>query len=425
MALVLRAHRLLLDSAAEVIQNGAVIVSGDRIQDAGSWTDLRNRLLSDATVQDLGDVTLMPGLFDCHVHLSMDPSSLNATTDSNLSEPEMLDLMTLNASKLLDAGVTTARDLGSPGVVGAIIRDLIAAGEIEGPRLQVAHAPITVPGGHACAMGGEAEGVDGVRAEVIKRAAEGANLVKVMSTGGFMTAGTHPGKARYSLEQLKAIVEEAHKHGMPVTTHATGTEGIERAVDARLDSIEHCAWISGDNTHFEQNIAKKMVEYDIAVCPTMNTACVEHNYFCPWDSRKAIVSNLTQLRSAGVKMIVGTDAGIPLCRFERYFDGLTVLADAGYTVREIIASATSIPASICGLANETGRIASGFSADLAAFEGDVLGKGGVLAFGKPKFVMARGQVHKLQEITEVGDVAKQAQDTVRALRKGAGLPDIL
>lgn len=157
----------------------------------------------------------------------------------------------------------------------------------------------------------------------------------------------------------------------------------------------------------------------------MNTACVEHNYFCPWDSRKAIVSNLTQLRDAGVKMIVGTDAGIPLCRFERYHDGLTVLADAGYTVREIIASATSIPAAVCGLTEETGKIAPGFSADLAAFQGDVLGKDGVLAFGRPKLVMARGRVHELQEIAEVGDVAKEAQDTVRKLRKGAGLPDIL
>ena len=114
-----------------------------------------------------------------------------------------------------------------------------------GPRLKVAHAPITVPGGHAHAMGGVAQGVDEVRAEVRKRASEGADLIKVMSTGGFMTAGSHPSQARYTLEELMAIKDEATKFGMPVTTHATGTQGIERAVDARLDSIEHCAWISG------------------------------------------------------------------------------------------------------------------------------------------------------------------------------------
>ena len=164
-----------------------------------------------------------------------------------------------------------------------------------------------------------------------------------------------------------------------------------------------------------------MVEYDIAVCPTMNTACVSHNYFCPWDNRAAIVSNLSSLRKAGVKMIVGTDAGIPLCHFERYVDGLTVLHDAGYTPREIIASATSLPASICGLASETGKIAPGMAADLAAFEGNPLES--VEAFGKPVFVMARGKEHLLTPIAEVIEsAAVEVVKIVERLRSGAGLP---
>jgi imidazolonepropionase-like amidohydrolase len=94
-------------------------------------------------------------------------------------------------------------------------------------------------------MGGAAQGIEGVRVEVIKRAKEGADLIKVMSTGGFMTAGSHPSQARYTVEELEAIKDEAQKYGMKVTTHATGTQGIERAVHAKLDSIEHCAWING------------------------------------------------------------------------------------------------------------------------------------------------------------------------------------
>jgi imidazolonepropionase-like amidohydrolase len=154
--------------------------------------------------------------------------------------------MISNCSKLLDAGITTARDLGSKGLLGVKIRDLINAGSLFGPRLQVAHAPITVPGGHAHAMGGVAQGIEGVRVEVRKRANEGADLIKVMSTGGFMTAGSHPSQARYTVKELEAIKDEAVKFGMKVTTHATGTQGIARAVDARLDSIEHCAWINGE-----------------------------------------------------------------------------------------------------------------------------------------------------------------------------------
>lgn len=203
-----------------------------------------------------------------------------------MTDEELIVVMTSNASKLLDAGITTVRDLGSRGVLGAYLRDHIASGEIMGPRMQVAHAPITVPGGHCFRLGGEAQGVDEVQAMVRKRAGEGADLIKVMTTGGFMTAGTHPATARYTLEELKAIKAEAMKFGMPVTTHATGTEGIERAVDAKFDSIEHCAWlsgkssrrvicrsqliwISGDRTKFDERIAKKMLDYDIAVCPTV------------------------------------------------------------------------------------------------------------------------------------------------------------
>jgi cytosine/adenosine deaminase-related metal-dependent hydrolase len=153
----------------------------------------------------------------------------------------------------------------------------------------------------------------------------------------------------------------------------------------------------------------------------MNTACVEHNYFCPWDSRQAIVSNLTSLRRAGVKMIVGTDAGIPLCHFERYADGLTVLADAGYTNREIIASATDIAAGVCGLSEETGKLHPGMVADMVALGGNPLED--IHAFERPVFVMARGKEHKLTPIAPVADGATAAaKEIAERLRKGAGLP---
>ena len=177
-----------------------------------------------------------------------------------------------------------------------------------------------------------------------------------------MTFGSHPSEARYSVDELVAIRKEAHAAGRKVTTHAQGVEGIRRAVEAGFDSIEHCSWSVRDGTKFDQDIASQIVERDIAVCPTMNTvssatyseclvcadlcydsqACTEHCYFCPWDAREAIIANLRALRQAGARMIVGTDAGIPLCFFERYADGLSVLQDAGYTAREVIHSATKV-----------------------------------------------------------------------------------
>lgn len=204
------------------------------------------------------------------VHLQLDPSGINST-DVALSDDELLPLMQRNAAKLLDAGVTTARDLGARGMTAIAIREMIKDGTTPGPRLQCANAPLTVAGGHAHSMGGVCEGIEGIRAEVRKRAAEGADLIKVMATGGFMTAGSHPSKARFSQAEMDAIADEAKKAGLRVTTHATGTEGIERAADARFDSIEHCAWISSDGKAvFDKSVARKLVEYDIAVCPTVN-----------------------------------------------------------------------------------------------------------------------------------------------------------
>lgn len=178
--------------------------------------------------------------------------------------------MKKHAAKLLDAGVTTARDLGSQGVTSITIRDKIARHEIPGPRLQCANAPLTVPGGHACSMGGECSGVEGCRQEVRKRKAEGADLIKAMATGGFMTAGTHVWEGRYSQEEMDAMADEAHKCDMPITTHAIGTEGIERAVNAGFDCIEHCSWLAKDRkAKFDAAIAKKMVEKGVAACPTV------------------------------------------------------------------------------------------------------------------------------------------------------------
>lgn len=436
MAIAIRALRVLPSATSEVIKDGAVIVEGDRIVKVGAWDELKASV-HPQSVKELGDVTLMPGLFDCHVsdravviacvpctdipnqvHLQLDPSGVLSSAKPTLTEDEMLPHMAKSASLLLDAGVTTARDLGSGGMSGPQTRDRIARGEIPGPRLQCANAPLTVPGGHGHYLGGECSGVEGVRAEVRKRAAEGADLIKVMSTGGFMTAGSRPSVARYTLEEMFAIKDEARKFSLPVTTHATGTQGIDRAADAGFDCIEHCSWINdAGKAVFDPAVAKKLVDDNIAVCPTMNTACTSHSYFCPWDERDAIVENLRKMREAGIWLVAGTDSGIGLCRFERYADGLGVLVDAGFTLKEIAYIATESAARACGLENETGKLAPGLAADLAAFEGNPLAN--IEAYGKPRFVMALGREHKLTPIAPLGDIKADADRALRILRQGA------
>ncbi|KAI8310243.1 hypothetical protein K4K59_008467 [Colletotrichum sp. SAR11_240] len=246
MPSIIRSSRLLRQSFAELIDDGAVVINGNQIEDVGPWDSIKAKW-QDLPVTNLGDVTLMPGLFDCHVHLQMDPSGTNTSTDVNLPDEELLPLMQRNAAKLLDAGVTTARDLGARGMTAIAIREMIKDGTIPGPRLHCANAPLTVAGSHAHSMGGVCEGIAGVRAEVRKRVAEGADVIKVMATGGFMTAGSHPSKARFSQAEMDAIADEAQKAGLPVTTHATDGKAV-----------------------FDRTVARKLVEHDIAVCPTVN-----------------------------------------------------------------------------------------------------------------------------------------------------------
>jgi imidazolonepropionase-like amidohydrolase len=221
---------------------------------------------------------------------------------------------------------------------------------------------------------------------------------------------------------MDAIAHEARLHNLPVTTHATGTEGISRAAQAKFNSIEHCAWITpSKKAQFDPAVAGLIVANDIAVCPTMNSACTEEDYFCPWDRREAVLQNLRLGREMGVKFIVGTDAGVGFCPFERYADGLQVLGDAGYTNREIIAGATDVAAQVCGLAHVTGKLETGMDADLAAFKGNVLED--LKAFERPVFVMARGREHALSPIAPMKDAHEAKMAVLKVLREGAGMKD--
>ena len=411
--MILTAARLLTDASAPLIHDAAVAVSNGVITYAG----LRNSA-PDGPVTALGDVTLMPGLIDCHVHLCQDPGSGEVTLEMSSDHDALSRRMTANAQRLLDAGVTTARDLGAPGTLGTRVRDLLAATPDATPRILAANAPITVTGGHAASMGGIADGVDQVRAMVKQHAEDGVDLIKVMTTGGFMTPGSHPSEARYTVAELTALVAEAHARSLPVTTHALGVEGIERAVIAGVDCIEHCGWVTRTGTEFDPRIAEMIVLRGIAVSPTMNTACTAADYMCPWDERDAVVGNLRALISLGAIIVAGTDAGIPLVHFERYADCLDTFAEAGMTPRQAIASATSIAADVCGLADVTGRLAPGLRADVIAVDGDPTES--LACLHHPRFVLADGLRHEIRE-TDLGTGDSAARERIRRnLEQGAG-----
>ncbi|MGW4079805.1 amidohydrolase family protein [Streptomyces asiaticus] len=414
----LTAARLLTESSAPLIHDAVVCVEDDTIAYAGPRGSAPAWASTAETVTDLGDTTLMPGLIDCHVHLCQDPTSSGLLVGISSDQDDLRRTMVANARRLLDAGVTTARDLGAPGTLGTEIRDRLTTLTHATPRMLVANAPITVAGGHAWSMGGVADGVDQIRERVREHAEQGVDLIKVMTTGGFMTPGSHPSQTRYSLDELTALVTEAHAHGLPVTTHVLGVEGIERAVLAGVDCIEHCGWVTQTGTRFDPRIAAMIIERGVIVSPAMNTACTAEHYMCPWDERDSVIGNLRELIALDAIVVAGTDAGIPLVHFERYADCLEVYLDAGMNHRQVIASATDVAAEACGLKDVTGRLAPGLSADLIAVDRDPTQD--IAGLHKPGFVMAAGRPHPIRDTTlDTGDA--EARDRIRRrLEAGAG-----
>jgi imidazolonepropionase-like amidohydrolase len=283
-----------------------------------------------------------------------------------------------------------------------------------------------VTGGHAWALGGEADGPTDVVRTVRRLRKEGADLLKIMTTGGFMTPGSRPWESRFSEEELAAACDEAHRIGMKVTTHALSVEGIARAVRAGVDSIEHCGWVTHEGIRFDPEVAALIAERGVFVCPTMNSACVADPYFCPWGPREDVVTNLRRMREAGITLITGTDCGIPLVPADGYHDGLLVMAESGMSPREVVQASTSDAARACGLDGETGRLEEGLAADIIGVPGDPTEDLDVLR--DPQFVMAGGRVHPTTPPREIRteEYRREAHQLVQQLHEGSGrAPDAL
>jgi imidazolonepropionase-like amidohydrolase len=384
---------LLTSASAEMIPRGGVLVDGPVIVAAGPLESLAP-LAGPAEVVDLGGLTLMPGLVDVHVHLGFDGGPDPVARMKAETDAEQLVLMLHSARALLRAGITTARDLGARGFLDVVVRDAIAHGLADGPRLVTAARPLTPTGGHCWFMGGECDNADELRRMVRLHHKMGADLIKVMSTGGFMTTGSAPWYAQFTAAELTAIVAEAHRLGKRVAAHAHGAEGIARAVAARVDSIEHCSFSGLDGKYgaaFDPAVADEMAAQGIYAGPTMNIRTLQMHAQVGAARAKVI----TGLYSRGVQIISGTDAGIRNCPHDAFASGLEALVLAGLPVRETLVAATERAARALGLDDRTGTLEPGKDADLIAVRGDPLADIAVLH--NVELVVARGREYFLGE----------------------------
>ena len=400
----LRAARVLHVETGEIEEPGLVTVEDDRITAVGAGAEVGGDVL------DLGNVTLLPGLMDMEVNLLMGGRGETGVLSHVQDDPPLRMLRAVgNARRTLRSGFTTVRNLGLFVKTGGYLLDValakaIDAGWIEGPRIVPAGHAITPTGGHldptmfaAFAPGimslsleeGIANGVDEVRKAVRYQIKHGAQLIKVCASGGVMSHTGTPGAQHYSDEELRAIVDEAHRRGLKVAAHTHGAAAVRSAVEAGIDCIEH-GFLLDDDT-----IALMAERGTFLVPTTALTEGMDLSGAAPELKAKAAeVFPLAQTVvaravKAGVKIAVGTDA--PAIPHGRGAQELIAMVKRGMTPLEVLQAATVNAAELIG-AEDRGRIAEGLLADLVAVPGNPLED--ISATADVRFVMKGGKVFR-------------------------------
>jgi imidazolonepropionase-like amidohydrolase len=330
-----------------------------------SAVDYHGACRQDMALIDLGESTLLPGLVDAHSHLCWDPGGEPEDLAGD-SHQVLLDRARRHAQAALSAGITTIRDLGDRDFATLSLREEYRRGTTIGPELLVSGPPLTRSGGHCWFLGGEADGAEALVDAVNERAARGVDWIKVMATGGFTTAGTDPWQPQYNRDQLVAVVEAAHRAGLPVTAHAHATAGIAAALAAGVDGIEHCTFLGESGVVASPDVVEALVAKGVWCGITIGRVVPE----MPEDIVALVEDlrrNMRLLMDSGVRVAFSTDAGVDAAKPH---DALPLeLADLsrhGFTATEVLTGATAAAAASCGLGHRKGRIAPGYDADLVA-----------------------------------------------------------
>jgi imidazolonepropionase-like amidohydrolase len=398
---VVKAARLIDGLGGAPLANAVVMIENDRITHVGAGLAVP----AGAQVIDLGSATLLPGLIDCHTHITGQPGENFYDDQFRKSPIDSAVLAHLYARRTLEAGFTTVRDVGSAEYVDIALRNAINHGDIPGPRILAAGLAISATGGHGDLNGyspyitfhtftGVADGVDQIRKLVRTNVKLGADVIKVLATAGVLSEEESVGGPQYSQEELNALVEEATMWERRVAAHAHGAEGIKRAIRAGVTSVEHASFIDDEGIGLAKAKGTWLV-MDIYNDDYIMAEYQRKGYPEQILDKERLVGrtqreNFRKALQAGAKLAYGTDAGV----YPHGWNGkqFAKMVEFGMTPMQAIQSATFSASEVLGWRDRVGSIEAGRFADLVAVAGDPLRD--ITELERVRFVMKGGHIVK-------------------------------
>jgi imidazolonepropionase-like amidohydrolase len=386
---LLRAARVLDGEGGSPLAPGAVLLDGERVAALGRAGELRAPDGAGAAEVDYGEATILPGLVDAHTHL-VAPGDGTPGDDIAREEDHLLLLQAAkNARTLLHSGVTTLRENGAKGRVAFALREGVRRKLAPGPRMVICGRPITITGGHMGYFGSEADGEDAVRAAVRQLVKEGADYIKIVATGG-STRTSDPNRASYTVAELRAITDEARRHGRLTAAHCTSGQGVQNALDAEVDMIIHCIFNEPDGSYrYRPDLVERLVAARAWVNPTLyvqragidrqREAREREGRLTPElaaeldRARRALdvkVDAVRRMAEAGVRMTAGSDSPWGWYAPGEFVHEVAMLAEAGLSDRDAVVAGTAGAADSIGVGHLAGRLAPGRQADLLVVRGD-------------------------------------------------------